>query len=88
MLKAQFGSKFKKDYKKIGKQGLDVAHLKAVMAQLQRQEKLDSKYHDHFLTGNWKGVKECHLAPDWLLLYRIEGDSIVFIRTGSHTEVL
>ena len=88
MLKAQFGGKFKKDYKKAGKQGRDVELLKAVMTRLQMQEKLDSKFRDHDLIGNWKGCRECHRGPDWLLIYRIEEDTIVFIRTGSHTEVL
>ncbi len=88
MLKAQLGSKFKKDYKKAGKQGRDIDTLKDVMTRLQVQEKLDSKYRDHDLIGNWKGCRECHLGPDWLLIYRIEEDTIVFIRTGSHTEVL
>ena len=88
MLKARFGSKFKKDYKKSGKQGRDVEKLKVVMARLQRQEELESKYRDHELIGNWKGVRECHLSPDWLLLYRIDGETIIFIRTGSHSEVL
>lgn len=88
MLKAQLGSKFKKDYKKAGKQGRDVELLKTVMARLQMQTKLDSKFRDHELIGNWKGCRECHLGPDWLLIYRIEEDTIVFIRTGSHTEIL
>ncbi|HOI91643.1 MAG TPA: type II toxin-antitoxin system YafQ family toxin [Candidatus Rifleibacterium sp.] len=88
MLKSQFGSKFKKDYKKAGKQGRDIDVLKDIVGRLLRQEKLESKFKDHELTGNWKGVRECHLAPDWLLLYRIDGDTIVFIRTGSHSEVL
>ena len=88
MLKAQLGSKFKKDYKKAQKQGRDVAILKEVMTRLQCQEKLDSKFRDHDLIGNWKGCRECHLESDWLLIYRIENESIVFIRTGSHSEVL
>ena len=88
MLKAQFGSKFKKDYKKAGKQGRDVELLKTVITRLQGQEKLDSKFRDHDLIGNWKGCRECHLGPDWLLIYRIEEDTIVFIRTGSHSEIL
>ncbi len=67
---------------------LDIDTLKDVMTRLQVQEKLDSKYRDHDLIGNWKGCRECHLGPDWLLIYRIEEDTIVFIRTGSHTEVL
>ncbi len=88
MLKAQLGSKFKKDYKKAQKQGRDVAILKEVMTRLQCQEKLDSKFRDHDLIGNWKGCRECHLESDWLLIYRIDNGSIVFIRTGSHSEVL
>ena len=88
MIKAQLGSKFKKDYKKAGQQGRDIGTLKNVMIRLQKQEQLDSKFRDHDLIGNWKGCRECHLGADWLLIYRIEDDTIVFIRTGSHTEVL
>ncbi|KAF1080332.1 MAG: YafQ toxin protein [Candidatus Rifleibacterium amylolyticum] len=88
MLKAQYGSKFKKDYKKAGKQGRNIATLKNVMIRLQQEEKLESRFRDHDLIGNWKGCRECHLGPDWLLIYRIEDDTIVFIRTGSHSEIL
>lgn len=88
MLKAQFGNRFKKDYKKVVRQGRDIAILKEVMTRLQKEEKLANKYYDHNLIGNWKGCRECHLSPDWLLIYRIEGDTIVFIRTGSHSEIL
>lgn len=88
MLKSQLGSKFKKDYKKAGKQGHEIAILKKVMTKLLNQEKLDSKFRDHDLIGNWKGCRECHLGPNWLLIYQINEDTIVFIRTGSHSEVL
>ena len=88
MLKVRFGSKFKKDYKKVGKQGRDIAKLKALMEMIQHQKELDDCFANHALIGNWKGTWECHLAPDWLLIYRIEGDTVIFIRTGSHSEIL
>ncbi len=88
MLKARFTSRFKRDYKKVKRQGRNIEVLKGLMVKLQRQEELESKYRDHTLVGNWKDCRECHLEPDWFLIYRIESGTIVFIRTGSHAEIL
>lgn len=51
------------------------------------QELLDERYRDHPLIGNWKGYRECHLQPDWLLIYRVAGDELQLVRTGSHAEL-
>ena len=51
------------------------------------QEPLDDQYRDHALIGNWKRFRECHIQPDWLLNYRIEGEELQLVRTGSHTEL-
>jgi mRNA interferase YafQ len=88
MLKSRFGAKFKKDFKKIKKQGADLEKLKKVMEKLQRQETLEKKHRDHDLIGNWNGFRECHIENDWLLIYKIEEDQIIFARTGSHSELL
>lgn len=89
MYEVKFTTKFKKDYKNIIKQGYDINHLKSVTASLSKGDSLDPKYKDHALTGNWLGFRECHIAPDWLLIYKIEKDILVLTltRTGSHSDL-
>ena len=83
-------SQFKKDYKLAMKRGLKISLLDEVIALLSRGEKLPEKYRDHALIGNWLGHRECHILPDWLLIYRIENDVLVLTlsRTGSHSDLL
>jgi len=90
MLELKFTSKFKKDYKRIKKQGLNVDELREVLDRLCHQETLPSKMHDHPLTGNYAGHRECHIEPDWLLIYRVDDKMLVLtaVRTGSHSELL
>ncbi len=57
------------------------------MLELGEDKGLDLKYKDHKLDGNWKNRRECHIEPDWLLIYKIEGELIVFERTGSHSDL-
>ncbi len=80
---------FKKDYKLAIKQNKKISHLNDVIAILARGEVLPEKYKDHDLKGNWQGYRECHIAPDWLLIYRIDGDVLVLTlaRIGSHSEL-
>jgi mRNA interferase YafQ len=87
MLKPVRTKQFKKDFKKALRQGKDVEKLKAIMAKLASQENLDIKYRDHKLTGNFKDRRECHIEPDWLLIYKVEGDKIIFETTGSHSDL-
>lgn len=61
--------------------------LKNVMLKLASEEILDPKYHDHPLKGDWAGYRECHVEPNWLLIYKIEGSDIIFERTGSHSDL-
>ncbi len=83
-------TKFKKDFKKVKKQGKDLNLLKQIIEQLRKQEALDIKYKDHALTNNWKGARECHLEPDWLLIYEVskKNNTLTLLRTGSHSELL
>ena len=83
-------SQFKKDYKLAMKRNLNISLLKEVVTLLSMGEKLPEKYRDHALTGNWLGHRECHILPDWLLIYRIENDILVLTlsRTGSHSDLL
>lgn len=82
-------SQFKKDYKLILKRHLDVNLLEDVVARLATGEPLPEKHRDHELTGNWAGHRECHILPDWLLIYRIEDNVLVLTltRTGTHSDL-
>lgn len=82
-------AQFKKDYKRCKKRGLPIARLKEVIGILAMGELLPAKNHDHALSGNWAGHRECHIQPDWLLIYRIEDDVLVLTlaHTGSHSDL-
>jgi mRNA interferase YafQ len=87
MLKPERTNQFKKDFKKVQRQRKDVEKLKTIMATLAAQEKLDLRHRDHKLIGEFKERRECHIEPDWLLIYKIESDKIIFERTGSHSDL-
>ena len=82
-------NQFKKDYKLAIKRGLKINLLEDVIAALAMGEPLPEKNKDHALTGNWAGHRECHILPDWLLVYRIEDDVLVLTlaRTGTHSDL-
>jgi len=82
-------SQFKKDYKLSAKRGLDVNLLDEVIAILARGEKLPERNYDHALGHNWTGHRECHIQPDWLLVYWIDDDVLVLtlVRTGTHSDL-
>lgn len=82
-------SKFKKDYKALKKRHLDMNMLYAVIERLANNRQLDAACRDHTLAGAWRGYRECHVQPDWLLIYRIESDVLLLTltRTGTHDEL-
>lgn len=82
-------SQFKKDYKLALKRHLNIELLDNVIRILSRGETLPEKNKDHALTGDWIGHRECHILPDWLLVYRIEDDILVLTlaRTGTHSDL-
>lgn len=80
-------TRFRRDVKRLRRQGANLALLEAAIIALVAQESLDERYRDHALVGNWKGFRECHIQPDWLLIYRIENDELQLARTGSHAEL-
>lgn len=82
-------TQFKKDLKLIKKQGKDVTELNKVINSLAAGETLPEKYRDHLLSGNWRNHRECHIAPDWLLIYKIDNNVLVLTlaRTGSHSDL-
>lgn len=82
-------AKFKKDYKLAIKRHLDIDLLDDIIRALSRGETLPPKNKDHELSGNWAGHRECHIQPDWLLVYRIDDDILVLTltRTGMHSDI-
>ena len=85
----QITTQFKKDYKQAMKRGCDIPKLKKVISMLADGEKLPQKYSDHALKGIFSGYRECHIEPDWLLIYKISEDVLVLslYRTGSHSDL-
>ena len=82
-------SQFKKDFKLAMKRGLNIDLLETVIAALALGEPLPDKNKDHALTGNWIGHRECHILPDWLLIYRIEEEVLILTlaRSGTHSDL-
>jgi mRNA interferase YafQ len=89
MLEIRASNRFRKDLKLIARRGLDLDLLDAVVMRLCNMEQLEPKYRDHPLTGDYAGFRECHILPDWLLIYRIEeGELYLFLsRTGTHSDL-
>jgi len=88
--RVRWSSRFKKDYKKMMRQGKDIAKLDNVIRNLALGNPLPETLRDHPLTNNWAHHRECHIAPDWLLIYHIHEDVLVLelTRTGSHADLL
>lgn len=89
MLDIQYEKSFKKDYKRMLKRGCNPQNLQDVLTLLVNQQPLPEKYRDHNLSGNYTGYRECHIEPDWLLIYKIFNDKLVLVltRTGSHSDL-
>ena len=91
MLKIKFTGQFKKDYKLALKRGCDPKALGIVITLLANEQPLPEKYRDHALINsrNYKDMRECHIEPDWLLIYKILNDMLILrlIRTGSHSDL-
>jgi len=86
-LTPQEANQFKKDMRRVMSQGKAFEKIKAVLMALVNQEPLSPKYRDHPLDGNWKGCRELHIEPDWLLIYKIKDEILSLLRTGSHSEL-
>lgn len=78
-----------KDMKRIRKRGYDTRLVNAILEKLRNEEILDESYQDHPLKGKYLGFRECHVKPNWLLIYRIDNDDVVLVlsRTGTHSDV-
>lgn len=80
-------TRFEKDVKLSKKRGKDLEKLKDVMRLLAEEKQLPPKYNDHPLSGNYINRRECHIEPDWLLIYKKEHNIIIFERTGTHSDL-
>lgn len=81
------GSHFRRDIRRCQRRGNDMAKLRQAILLLVSGEPLPPRYRDHPLSGDWKGFRDCHLESDWLLLYKIDGDDLYLVRTGTHSDL-
>jgi mRNA interferase YafQ len=87
MLRPSFTTQLKRDLKLMIRRGCDEERFKETARKLIQGESLETRYRNHKLQGNFQGRWECHIAPDWLLVYKIEGDCIIFERMGTHADL-
>ena len=88
MLRLEYSTQFKRDFKKITKLPIpDIVEIGHVLKQLQLGQVLPEKYVDHPLSGNWQDYRDCHIKPDLVLIYKIDQDSLKLARIGTHNEV-
>ena len=89
MLEVRYSAKFKKDYKTVIKRGYNPQLLQDVLEMLCSGQMWPPKFRDHNLSGNYEGHRECHITPDWLLIYKIEQEilTLTLTRTGSHSDL-
>ena len=89
MLSVRYSSKFKKDFKAIVRRGYNISLFETVLGILREEKPLPERYNDHALKGDFLGHRECHITPDWLLIYEIaDGELILYLtRTGTHSDL-
>lgn len=87
MLQVSFVRKFKKDYKLCQKRGYNINLLQSAIDILAIPQALPPKNKDHSLIGNYTGYRECHILPDWLLVYQQTEDDLILYRTGTHSDL-
>jgi mRNA interferase YafQ len=81
------GAQFRRDVKRAQKRGEDMSKLRTLLSLLVEGTPLPARYRDHALGGEWRDFRDCHIEPDWLLIYRIDGDDLFLIRTGTHSDL-
>jgi mRNA interferase YafQ len=87
MLIPVYTRQFERDVKHMTRRGKNLNKLKILIRSLVAEEPLDPIHRDHKLIGNWQGRRECHVESDWLLIYKIEKDALIFERTGTHSDL-
>lgn len=88
-LNVKYSNKFKRSLRLAVKWGFDISLLEDIVEKIKTRIPLDTKYKDHELKGRWNGFRECHIQPDWLLIYLIEEDvlTLTLIDTGTHSDL-
>ena len=86
-MKIKYTSQFKKDFKKVQKQNKDINKLRSIIETLSSSQRLEENFLDHPLSGEWKKYRECHISPDWLLIYKIDDECVILARTGSYADL-
>lgn len=89
MLELVTTGQFRKDYKRIKKRGFDLSLLEEVIDKLLSEQPLAERFRDHGLIGNYDGFRECHILPDWLLIYAVDHEKLILTasRTGTHSDL-
>ena len=87
MLQVSLSRRFKKDYKLCEKRGLKLELIDSLMMMIISEQELPTECVDHPLKGNWKGSRDCHIQPDWLLIYTLRSGEVIFERTGTHSDL-
>jgi mRNA interferase YafQ len=87
MLTPAYSKQFDRDTKRMKKRGKNLEKLKIIISSIVAEEPLDDIHRDHKLIGNWKGRRECHIESDWLLIYMVASNRVVFERTGAHSDL-
>ncbi len=83
----RYTGQFKKDAKLVSKRGYPIDKLRLVIEKLVNETELEARYKDHPLQGKYAGARDCHVAPDWILIYAIVGEELRLIRTGTHADL-
>lgn len=86
-LKIRQATRFRRDVKRLRRQHADLPKLQTIIRTLADEKSLNERYRDHQLVGDWRGFRECHIQPDWLLIYRVADKELQLARTGSHAEL-
>ena len=81
------GAQFRRDVKLAQKRGKDMAKLREIVLLLVKGRHLPARYQDHPLSGEWSRYRDCHIEPDWLLIYKVDGDDLYLVRTGTHSDL-
>ena len=87
MRQPDYSGQFKRDVEQVQKRGKDMDKLKSLLGLLIKGSQLPARYLDHPLKGGWRGFRDAHIEPDWLLIYKVKGEVVRFERTGRHTDL-
>ncbi len=81
------GSRFKRDVKRMERRGKETSKLRKVIQLLIEGNPLPSEFKDHPLSGDWKHFRDCHIEPDWVLIYKVDGEDLYLVQTGTHADL-